>query len=82
METKKLTEEEITQITTLQQKKEVLINELGQIELVKFNLKERENKAKEFYDELLIEETTVAKELTDKYGSGKINLDTGEIVIE
>jgi hypothetical protein len=30
---------------------------------------------------LLVEEITLSKELTDKYGAGQINLETGEITI-
>jgi hypothetical protein len=80
-EVKKLTDEEIQKINDLQQKREALVTELGQVNLAKLNLEERENKAREFYGELLVEETTLGKELTDKYGSGQINLETGEITI-
>jgi hypothetical protein len=40
MANKKLTEEEIKQIEEIQQKNGVLIQELGQISLMKINLKE------------------------------------------
>ena len=80
-EVKKLTDEEIQKINDLQQKREALVTELGQVNLAKLNLEERENKAKEFYGELLVEEATLGKELTEKYGSGQINLETGEITI-
>ena len=80
-EVKKLTDEEIQKINDLQQKREALVTELGQVNLAKLNLEERENKAREFYGELLVEEITLSKELTDKYGAGQINLETGEITI-
>ena len=56
-EVKKLTDEEIQKINDLQQKREALVTELGQVNLAKLNLEERENKAREFYGELLVEET-------------------------
>jgi hypothetical protein len=80
-EVKKLTDEEIQKINDLQLKQNALVTELGQVNLAKLNLEERENKAREFYGELLVEEITLSKELTDKYGAGQINLETGEITI-
>jgi hypothetical protein len=80
METKKLTTEEIQRITELQQKNNALATELGQIELIKLNLQLRREAAEKFLEELRSEEQELGKELTDKYGSGSINLETGEFV--
>ena len=80
MENKKLTTEEIQRITELQQKNNTLVTELGQIELIKLNLQLRKESAEKFFEELRSEEQELAKELTDKYGSGSINLETGEFV--
>ena len=78
MENKKLTTEEIQRITELQQKNNTLVTELGQVELIKLNLQLRKESAEKFFEELRSEEQELAKELTDKYGSGSINLETGE----
>jgi hypothetical protein len=80
MKTKKLTTEEIQRITELQQKNNALATELGQIELIKLNLQLRREAAEKFLEELRSEEQELGKELTDKYGSGSINLETGEFV--
>ena len=80
METKKLTTEEIQRITELQQKNNALATELGQIELIKLNLQLRREAGEKFLEELRSEEQELGKELTDKYGSGSINLETGEFV--
>jgi hypothetical protein len=80
MENKKLTTEEIQRITELQQKNNTLVTELGQVELIKLNLQLRKESAEKFFEELRSEEQELAKELTDKYGSGSINLETGEFV--
>lgn len=80
MENKKLTTEEIQRITELQQKNNALATELGQIELIKLNLQSRREAAEKFLEELRSEEQELGKELTDKYGSGSINLETGEFV--
>lgn len=80
MENKKLTTEEIKRITELQQKNNTLVTELGQVELIKLNLQLRKESAEKFFEELRSEEQELAKELTDKYGSGSINLETGEFV--
>jgi hypothetical protein len=80
MENKKLTTEEIQRITELQQKNNALATELGQVELIKLNLQLRREAAEKFLEELRSEEQELGKELTDKYGSGSINLETGEFV--
>ena len=80
MVTKKLTTEEIQRITELQKKNNALATELGQIELIKLNLQLRREAAEKFLEELRSEEQELGKELTDKYGSGSINLETGEFV--
>ena len=80
MANKKLTTDEIQRITELQQKNNALATELGQIELIKLNLQLRREAAEKFLEELRSEEQELGKELTDKYGSGSINLETGEFV--
>ena len=80
MANEKLTEEEIKQIEEIQQKNNVLIQELGQINLMKINLKERQKSAKEFLADLKKSESELVKSLEKTYGVGSINLKTGEFV--
>lgn len=80
MENQKLTEEELQKIGELQQKNNAVVSELGQIELIRMNVDARRVAAEEFLSELREEEETLGKELSDKYGTGSINLETGEFV--
>ena len=80
MANKKLTEVEIKQIEELQQKNGALIQELGQISLMKINLEERQKSAKEFLADLKKSEAELVKSLEDTYGVGSIDLKTGEFV--
>jgi hypothetical protein len=80
MENQKLTEEELQKIGELQQKNNAVVAELGQIELIKMNVHARREAAEKYLAELREEEDTLGKELSDKYGSGSINLETGEFV--
>ena len=80
MENQKLTQEEIQQLNTLQQKRENLMFELSQIGIIKLNLQSREDRVKEFHKELITEENAVGQQLTEKYGNGSLNLEAGEFV--
>ena len=75
---KKISPQEIEQITTLQTNINKLTNHFGQLQMSKIRLEEQENLLKE---QLLIfgkEETKLAKEFTDKYGKGSLDIETGE----
>ena len=78
METKKLTQEEMSQIETIKQESQALIQELGQIELLRLDLKSRKDNALTFLDELKQKERELAQALEAAYGKGVINLDKGE----
>jgi hypothetical protein len=78
METKKLTQEEMSQIETIKQESQALIQELGQIELLRLDLKSRKDNALTFLDELKQKERELAQALETAYGKGTINLDKGE----
>lgn len=80
MENQKLTEEELQKIGELQQKNNAVVSELGQIELIRMNVAARREAAEKYLTDLREEEDTLGKELSDKYGSGSINLETGEFV--
>jgi hypothetical protein len=77
MDTTVLPENELKQNTDLQVKRESLV-ELGQIELIKLDLKARRANAESFLTTLIEEEETLGKWLEETYGKGTINLEKGE----
>jgi hypothetical protein len=80
MENKKLTTEEIETFQSLQQKNNLVVNELGSIELAKLQIERRRNETITFLNSLREEEQTFGKELSEKYGDGSINIEKGEFI--
>ncbi len=48
METKKLSQEQLQQITLIQQKNQSVVQELGQIQILKLQLQKREQTAQQY----------------------------------
>ena len=71
---KQLTPEELEQVKSLQQQVQVVTMQLGTLEVKKIQLKDSIVKLQEA-EELL------AKQLSDKYGNGTLDIDTGKITI-
>ena len=71
METKVLTQEEITQLQNIKSKRFELIEQFGVLEIQKETLKKDLHK-------LLEEEQNIASKLQQKYGDGTINIEKGE----
>lgn len=80
METKKLSQEVIDQIKSIQQKNQAIEVEFGQIELVKLAVKQRRFNAEQFLAELREEEATLGEFLQNEYGDGTINLKQGVFI--
>jgi hypothetical protein len=80
MENTKLTTEEIEKFQSIQQKNNLIVNELGNIELIKLQVEKRKNEALNFLQNLREEEQTFGKELSEKYGDGSIDIEKGEFV--
>ena len=80
MENKKLTKEEMSQIETIKQKSQAITSELGQIELLKLQLKARRQNAEDYLKELQQEEKDLAEALELAYGKGTIDLEKGEFL--
>ena len=80
MENQKLTQEELQKIAELQEKNRAAVMELGEIAMITLNLEKRQEGAEKFIEELRAEEQTFGKELSEKYGNGTINLESGEFV--
>ena len=74
----KLTQEELQTIKSLNQRNQAVINELGEIELIKIQLEKRRKFAEEYLANLREEQEANGKALTEKYGDGEINPETGE----
>jgi len=75
MEKKVLTPEELQSLRDIERKQSDLIFKLGQLEYQRTVLKNN-------IQSLEIENVRVGKLLTEKYGEGRIDLETGEITVE
>ena len=80
MENQKLTQEELGKIQELQEKNRAAVMELGEIAMITLNLEKRQEGAEKFIEELREEEQAFGKELSEKYGNGSIDLQSGEFV--
>lgn len=78
MEVQKLQQQELQQISEIQQKNQAIILEFGQIELMKLEIESRVEQAKTYLNELKEEEKTLAEFLEKTYGKGSIDLEKGE----
>tara|TARA_Y100000004_G_C8824170_1_gene373300 strand:- start:547 stop:780 length:234 start_codon:yes stop_codon:yes gene_type:complete len=74
MTEKQLTPEEIQQIKTLQEQIQEVTLQLGTLEVRKINLKDLILKFRK-------EEEEIAQNLSDKYGTGTLDINTGKITI-
>ena len=74
----KFTEKELTTLKTLQTKSQNATIKFGQLYLSKLRLEEQETSLKDYIKSLEDEERQIAQDLTDKYGKGSINMETGE----
>jgi len=81
-ETKVLTPEELEAVKKNKQDYNNLILSLGEIELQKNVLDRRKEYLFTIQTELAKKENDLIKELTEKYGNGSINMETGEVISE
>lgn len=79
-EPKKFTEEEIKKVTEIKTKYQEITVALGQIELDRLLLEEQRSELNKQYKETREEESKYAKELSDKYGVGTLDVETGNFV--
>jgi len=80
METKVLTQEEITQLKAVQQERYSIVDKFGTIEIQFQELESAKQKLKLEYEKLKQKEEVLGKQLQAKYGDGTINLEKGEFV--
>ena len=78
METKKLSQEQLQQIKDIQQKNQSVVQELGQIQILKLQLQKREQTAQQYLEDLLEEQQTFAQEIESIFGKGSIDIETGD----
>ena len=80
MEKKVLTQEEIKQLTSLQEQQNNFVIRLGEVEYQKNLLNRQKEKIKEEIKSFEAGQIKLAQELEKKYGKGSVNIDTGEFV--
>jgi len=78
-EKKFLTQEEIQSLKSIQLQTQTLVLELGEIEMVKLQLENRYQLAKQTLSDLSDQEQTFTQNVFEKYGKCSINPETGEI---
>ena len=75
-----LTKEEIENLTSLQQKQNDLIFNLGQIEYQLNFLKKQKDQIQQQFLDLENKQTEGAQKIEKKYGQGTVNLESGEFI--
>lgn len=80
MEIKKLTEEEVSKLKTLQGQFQELIFVIGDVEAQIMDLELKKESLKSNLVQLKQQEGVISKELEEKYGNGSISLETGEFI--
>ena len=77
---KKFTTDELKELQELQDKINALTYQFGPLQISKVKWQEQEDFLKTQLNSLNQEESKVAKKLTDKYGKGSLNTETGEFI--
>lgn len=72
-----LTETEKSLVKDLNLKKTKLTEEIGYIAQQKLVLNYRQKRAEEFYEQIVEQENQIAKNFTEKYGIGSVDIETG-----
>ena len=78
METKRLTEQELTEIKTLRENFSSTYSNLGVLEARLKEFTEEKERIFKILEELKTEEQKIYQKLKDNYGEGSIDLNTGE----
>lgn len=80
MKNKKLSEEQLGRVISIQQNYQSLSRELGSIELSKISIEGRRKAAEDYLDNLQQQEREIAEELEKEFGKGSVNLELGEYI--
>ena len=74
----KITDEELKQIGELKQQTTQLVYGLGELQYQRISLEIAEEDLKRLLKDTKVKESTLLKELKEKYGNVSINIETGE----
>ena len=75
-----LTEEELKTLRDIQSQTKGIILELGEIQVMKFQLETREKNTKSIFEQTLKKENDFTQLLLKTYGTSELNPETGEII--
>jgi hypothetical protein len=75
---KKLTQQQLQEVLDLNNTKNQITQQLGQIELQKLQLSNTKQELLELYKQLIEQEKLLGEQLQEEYGEGTINIETGE----
>lgn len=75
-----LTEEELKTLRNIQSQTKGIILELGEIQVMKFQLETREKNTKSIFEQTLKKENDFTQLLLKTYGTSELNPETGEII--
>jgi hypothetical protein len=79
-EKKFLDENEFKTLQEIKEQTQFIISELGQIELLKIQLEQRQTSIRNFLEEVSDKENKFTEVIFEKYGKSNIDPNTGEIV--
>ena len=75
---KVLTKEEIENIKNVREDFQILVNNVGDVEITIMNLNKRKKELEKKLLEIQSKESQITLDLEKKYGKGNISLETGE----
>ena len=78
--TTKFTSEEINSLKSFQSRMEQVVTQLGRVHFSKIKLNEQENMLKDEIKKIEREEQELAQTLTNKYGKGSLDIETGTFI--
>ena len=73
----KFSEDELKQISEIRTAYAEITNRFGQIQLTKYNLQKQEEQAEIDFESVKVKEQEVLQGITDKYGPGTLDPNTG-----
>ena len=76
-EIKKFTEEEVNTLRSFQSRMEQIVTSLGRVHYSRIKLDDQENSLKKEIKNIEREEQELAQTLTNKYGKGSLDIETG-----
>ena len=75
----KLEEQELKDLVDFQEKSEILISRLGQLQFRKLQIEKEEDYLKQQYEQIVASEIEISSKLKTKYGDINIDIKTGDI---